>query len=302
MFFALLPLVSFAGGFTLTAENDLFFKTDRDYTHGTKLSYLFDSAPSWTDKLMKGEKRWATSLGQYIYSPKDIEYGQSSVNDRPYGGWLYLGNSISVRNGNRLDFFEIDVGVTGPNSLSEESQEIVHDWTGSQKPVGWENQIKERIGIDLAYQQKYKFGNDYVDIIPSYGGCLGNIFTYANVGVMGRVGLNLPDDFGFYKSEPNTRLSKDAEDIDWTKVSSVFIFVSGEERWVLENIFLDGETYEHHYMIEERPFVTDLMVGIGIIYGNINLIVADTFRSKEFYGQENPDRFSTISISISRPF
>lgn len=292
-----LPVYCSHGEFTITAENDLFFKSDKYYTHGTKLGYLFYSAPAWTDKLIDGDKRWGITLGQYIYSPIDIEVGQMPTNDRPYGGWLYIGNSLFVRNDNKMDYFELDIGVTGPDSLAEPTQELIHTWTGSQTPIGWGNQIKETIGVDLAYQRKYKFGNGNFDFIPSYGGVVGNIFDYVNIGVMGRVGWNLPDDFGFYRSEPNTRLSRGGQPIiDWSKVS-IFGFVSGEERWVLQNMFLDGDTYEHRYVVDPRPFVTDLMGGIGVYLGRFSIIVANNLRTDEFYGQSAMDRFSTVSIS-----
>jgi len=294
----LIPFSCFGGELSITAENDLFFKTDKYYTHGTKIDYLLDNAPSWTDKLIKGDKKWGVTLGQYIYSPIDISQGQMPTNDRPYGGWLYLGNSLYVRNDNKLDFFELDLGVTGPPSLAEPTQKLIHQWTGSHYPVDWSNQIEATFGVDLSYQRKYKFGNNYADFIPSYGACLGNIFTYMDIGAMGRAGYNLPDDFGFYRSEPSTRLPRggNVPVIDWSKFS-IFAFVCGEERWVLRNIFLEGDTYEHHYIVDERPLVTDLMGGIGVSCGRLSILAADNFRTAEFYGQPAPDRFSTVSIS-----
>ncbi|HUS51329.1 MAG TPA: lipid A deacylase LpxR family protein [Candidatus Paceibacterota bacterium] len=289
--FLLAPYISFAGDFIIAAENDIFFHTDQHYTHGTRLSYAFDGAPLWTDKIIDGDKKWNVILGQYMYTPNDITIEELVENERPYGGWLYLGNSLSVRNGNKLDYFEVDLGVTGNASLAEDTQKLIHKWTGSSYPEGWKNQIKTEPGINLIYQKKYKYGNKYIDIIPQYGGCAGNIYSYANVGGTIRAGYNLPDDFSFYKIEPHTR------EFD-NSVFSICVFLGAEERFVLRNIFLDGNTFRDSYSVEKENFVSDFMLGIEICYENDSIVIADNYRTREFEDQDEDDRFSTIMINI----
>lgn len=280
-----------AGDFGLYLENDLLHETDRHYTHGTKFSYETDTIPSYLDNLWKDKKRMSGwTLAQHMYTPSDIKTKEYIPDDRPYGGWLYVGEYLTARDGNWMDFVELDFGVTGPPSLSEETQTLIHHWVGSAKPMGWKHQIKFEPGLDLSYQKKYRWRyQDYFDVIPQGGGCLGNIFTYASVGTMARLGYNIPDDFGYLRVEPAPRIFQ-------TSPISIYIFTGAEERYVLRNIFLDGNTFVESHHIAKEDFVTDLNYGAGIILWNLEVIFSDNYRTKEFIKQKENNRFSTALI------
>ena len=81
------------GTLSLLFENDIFYKTDRDYTNGVELSYT--TASHDTPKLFvdlarllpffasTGTVRASFALGQSIYTPSDINLVNPPLTERP---------------------------------------------------------------------------------------------------------------------------------------------------------------------------------------------------------------------------
>ena len=277
--------------FIVTLENDLFYDTDRHYTHGTKFINIFDDAPSTPldDFMVDSENSsWGLGVAQYMYTPSDISVEELQVDDRPYGGWLYLEALLMSHNDKHMDLFGFNIGVTGEKSQSGETQSFVHDLTGSQEPNGWDNQIGTELGINLLYQRKYRLRyKDYIDLIPQGGCSLGNIFGYANAGCTLRMGYNIPDDFGILRMEPTTRA--------WD--FGVYAFAGCEGRYVFRNIFLDGNTFEDSHSVEREDWMGDFSFGAGLDLGNFEIIYSSTLRSKEFVGQDEGNKFGSIILA-----
>ena len=129
------------GYFTLQLENDKFVGTDRHYTHGTRLSWVWEDeskVPEWISGLLDGayifstprKKQMGIAIGQSIFTPEDTLATDLIANDRPYAGWSYLGLSLHAevdgtflnRYFQALDTFEIDFGIVGPQSYAKEAQ------------------------------------------------------------------------------------------------------------------------------------------------------------------------------------
>jgi len=281
-------MASMAGEFSLSAENDVMGHTDRHYTHGTRLFYLFDDLSIFS---FEGrENRVGIGLSQYMYTPSDIKIAELMEDDRPYGGWLYLSFLLSSRDGNSLDLAAIDIGVVGPSSGAKETQKLVHSWIDCADPKGWDNQIEDEIGLNLIYQRKYKWSKKGLidfDFITYGGGSLGNVFTYCDVGGMLRIGHNIPDDFGYIKMEPSSRV---------TGVSA-YLFLSAEGRYVLRNIFLDGNTFKDSHSVDKEDVVGDAVAGLGFEFGKFELIYGYNHRTKEFKGQDEHNRYGTLILN-----
>ena len=131
-----------ADSFTVFLENDILGDSDQYYTHGTRLSY--------TQEKSEIEQR-IYSLGQYIYTPIDKDAVEVDKNDRPYAGWLYLGYAQGKQNGAKYDFWEVQVGMIGPLSYSEQTQKVVHHIFANGIPAGWENQLNNELGVNIFY-------------------------------------------------------------------------------------------------------------------------------------------------------
>lgn len=78
-----------------------------------------------------------------------------------------------------------------------------------------------------------------------------------------------------------------------------YAFADVQGRGVAHDIFLDGNTFASSQSVDKRLFVGDAQLGIAFIYEGVRLAVTQIFRTREFDGQRQPDRFGAISLSVN---
>ena len=204
---------------------------------------------------------------------------------------------------------EIQLGIVGPASFAEETQSLVHELLASQRPNGWDNQIKNEPGLAVVYERKWRLlqaeavGGLGFDAITYLGGTLGNVYTYANAGVEARLGWNIPTDFGTSLIRPagDTNGPMGGQDVRLSENHgfSLNIFVSVDGRAVLRDIFLDGNTFTESHSVEKKHCVADIAAGISLIIHRFKLSYAQVLRTKEFKGQQDNHSFGSITLSFS---
>jgi lipid A 3-O-deacylase len=296
---------------TLTEENDLFVRTDRHYTQGLKYTQMFED-----DFVPRPFVRFADlvtplglniqtykagfTLGQSMFTPANIDIAAPIPNDRPYGGWLYVGFILQRRGYTPkqravVENFELDLGVVGPEALGEEAQTKVHKIRGFNLPQGWDNQLATEPGIAFKYTRMYLFraGDDQkaIDLIPHWGGSLGNVSTFVNAGATLRVGWHAPQDFGVATIDAPTVQSGAARH-NW----GAYLFTGIDGRLVGYNIFLDGNTWQTSQHVDAIPWVADIKFGAAIILKRVELSYTFVVRTKEFRTQNEHDEFGSLSM------
>lgn len=314
--------------FSLYIENDLFSNTDQDYTNGIKATWISpdltsyaqsDRLPEWSLPLIQLlpfinepglQRNIAFSIGQNMYTPEDISKSALIVNDRPYAGWTYGSVAFHSKNDRRLDSFELQAGIVGPQSYAEQTQKLVHDLIDSPIPQGWNNQLKNEPGLELIYERKWRsfrresnvgFG---FDLISHLGAAVGNVYTYANTGIEARLGWNVPIDFGTSLIRPAGDSNAPAAQRDpritgEAKSFGFYLFTAIDGRAVARDIFLDGNTFADSHNVEKKYFVADIAGGVSLIMGPFKVSYAHAFRTKEFTGQEDDHKFGSITLSFS---
>ena len=313
-------------------ENDLFADSDQQYTNGIKLtlvspdltSQFRDRAelPEWARRLVpyiplireEGASRTlAFSLGQNMYTPQDTAARSLVPNDRPYGGWLYLGTTFQTRDEDRQDTVDVQIGLIGPYSFAEHAQELVHRARDLPVPQGWDNQIRTEPGFVLAYERvlRVRLGGESralsADLLPRFGGAIGNVATYLNVGAQVRAGWNLPADFGYAVIRPGGTTQVDSlreREVDDPSLSrtrgfSSYLFAGASVRGVARDVFLDGNTFRSSHDVDREPFVADLLAGVTVGYGGVKLSLAKVLRTREFRNQPRDHRFGSITLSYA---
>ncbi|MBW2675249.1 MAG: lipid A deacylase LpxR family protein, partial [Deltaproteobacteria bacterium] len=141
---------------TLYMENDLFYNTDRQYTHGLKLSWI---------------------------SPDLTDYRDIIADDRPYAGMTYIAIGFHGKNTRQMDTLELDVGIIGRHSYADDCQRAIHNWIDVTDPKGWEHQLRDEPIFNAFFERKWrllraKYRGDFSsDFIPHIGGGAGNAFT-----------------------------------------------------------------------------------------------------------------------------
>lgn len=305
-------------------ENDLFNGTDSGYTSGVSFSwvsanlqdYLNDPClPHWARQFNQffepthpspgTSRNMVITAGQLMFTPQDRTRTDVIRNDRPYAGWLYLGLGYNARNDQRMDSVEVNLGVVGPAALGQQSQNFIHDLRGIPRFNGWNNQLRNELGIQFVAERKKRIwefkentGTGF-DAIAHYGTSLGNVKTYLNTGLTLRVG-RLPNDFGTSPIRPGGDSSTPLEGHITHHFSQggLHAFVSVDARLVARDIFLDGNTFADSPRIEKRRFVDDLAAGIAWQWPGGKLSYAQYRRSKEFCAQPNSHGYGSITLSI----
>jgi hypothetical protein len=300
-----------SGQLSAVFENDVFFRTDRDYTNGVALFWVpfEESAPSWLLRMARwlpwfpeeGTVRQGYALGQNMYTPRDLSLADPPPDDRPYAGWLYFMRGVAVETGRQLDLFAIAAGVVGPASYAERTQKFIHKGVSGEDPQGWATQLRNEPGIYATYQRSWRelapvtFLGLHFDVAPHLGGALGNVYTFANGGLTLRYGKDLPRDYGPPRVQPGVLGSVFFEPTDRF---TAYLFASLEGRAVARNIFLDGNTFKDSRSVDKEPFIGDLQWGIVLTWHHYRLSFTDVFRTREFEAQSGSEHFGSICFSL----
>ncbi|MBM3618945.1 MAG: lipid A deacylase LpxR family protein [Alphaproteobacteria bacterium] len=300
------------GTFSLTYENDIFTGSDKGYTNGVRGSWTTaaDDEPRVLRPLLKvmpmfpdeGSKRVSYAIGQSMFTPEDIETPVLQVGDRPYAGWLYGSMGLINDTGTQLDTLELTLGIIGPYSFAEQTQEFVHDnITDSPHPMGWQHQLDTEPGIIISYDRKWRsylqlgmLGHG-IDFTPNLGASIGNVQTDARVGATLRLGKNLPADYG----PPRVRPSLSGSDFFLpTQSFSWYLFGGVEGRAVGRNIFLDGNTFgDSNSTVDKEYFVGDVQAGVAFTYQTWRVAYTHVFRTKEYETQDEAESFGALTLS-----
>jgi lipid A 3-O-deacylase len=308
-------------------ENDAFFDTDRYYTNGMKLSWISRDLSNYGDIVTvpwmhrvieklpfindpENQRTLSLSLGQNMYTPEDKESRKLIKDDRPYAGITYLGFGLHSRNKMHMDTLELSVGIVGRHSYAENCQKAYHKWINAEDPRGWDNQLQDEPLLNLYFERKWKTlqirssnGLGF-DCTPHAGLALGNAYTGASVGGQVRFGWNVPNDFGTYLIRPGSDSSAPLDDNDPRFFSrfkriGIHLFLGVDGKAVARNISLDGNTFRNSHSVDKKPFVADLIAGIGLIIHQVKITYSYVHRTKEFETQKDAQHFGAISLSFT---
>ena len=315
------------GSVSLYIENDLFGGTDRYYTSGVKLSWTSTDLEKFADTPYASpllplldrmpflnrqgfQKNLTFSLGQNIYTPDDTESSGLVEDDRPYAGWLYLGVGVAWKNAAERHALTLQIGIVGSWSLGEESQRGVHEARGLGSPQGWDNQLSNELGVNLAYLRTWRYPHKSErvglgwELLPHAGATVGNVHIFANAGAELRVGFNLPDDFGTASISPAESTPTAVEGEQQARRPRVFdlgayVFLKADGKVVGRNLFLDGNTFADSHSVDKKWLVAEISAGASVNYKNTKLTYALIYRTIEFDGQEEGQLFGSVTVNVA---
>jgi len=318
-----------ASSLVVTTDNDLYanmfnyHNQDRHYTQALKIMYIggdkdFTAISSplsrWIPKLglREDNSNIGFALGQNIYTPLDKAAYGPVYGDEAYAGWLYGGlifhrRGTTLNNVPTLDSYELDLGVVGTASLGNVIQRQWHEWIHSDRPNGWENQLKNEPTLELKYARYWRLTPNqnvgrFIDFIPHLGADLGNVRIDANAGAFLRIGYNLPQDFGISLIDGPAPATAPIR-TDKKQWFSCYVFVGGEGRVVAHDLFLDGNTFADSMRVDKKNAVGDFMFGGGILlFQHLEANFTGIIRSSRFENQPGDrDAFGSITIKAIFP-
>jgi lipid A 3-O-deacylase len=320
------------GAWRFALENDLFSQTDRYYTNGFKLIWVSPNveinalrepcdkmsvrtAANWIYDVVRDKEvasrnaMWA--IGQDMYTPRDRRRTTVDPLDRPYAGWLYVAlgmNGREVRSNDTeiLHSIEFNIGMVGPAALGQQFQDAIHNARGLERFQGWDQQLKNELGIKLSYERKHRHAalrhiDGYYDVVTHWGATVGNVATYVNVGAEFRLGVNVPDDFGTSPIRPGGNSSAPpSTDEKNRKRDGIHAFASVNARAVARDIFLDGNTWRSSHRIDRKRGVVDVAYGVSGFRGRWTWSYFKVARSQEFIGQVGSQRFGGLIVGYTQ--
>lgn len=295
-------------------ENDfLGGKSDKYYTQGIEISYAQQGGtPDWLVKLADflptyeiGNRHGVTySIGQKVFTPKDITNPSLQTDDRPYAGYLYSTinyiNSAEINSDKQhVNFIELTLGIVGPSALGEEMQNFLHDLIDVNIAEGWKHQLKDELALGAAYSHKWRHfwdqsDNKQAELSPHTSVVIGNVYTYLATGIMFRWGKGLKRDMG----PPNIRPGFLGSTYFVPQFKpNWYIFIGGEARLIGKNIFLDGNTNIDSHHVDSEPLVGDILIGFAIHKNKMRIALSHIVRSKEFTQQEKYAQYGSINFT-----
>jgi len=312
---AIMPATAFAAKdrvFSLEIENDYSTDTDQYFTNGVRASVAFAETAQkpWmvrlADKipfLTKGnaDRVINLALGQNIYTPHDTDPFTLTMTDRPYAGWLYGEFGVEVQTLKSSEYFSLKVGIIGPASLAAPTQRSYHKLIGVSRPNGWDHQLKNEPGIVIGYQKVWKkpvdLGGGFgFSSNPHVGVALGNVWTYAAMGLTLRFGQGLKDVNGppprISPAFPGSAYFKTTRKVVW------YVFAGVEGRAVVRDIFLDGNTFTSSHSVSKKNLVADFHLGLVLIIDGIRISYTHVFRTREFHLQPAYHEYSAVNIAF----
>lgn len=320
---AFVPAGASAQRAVFVGENDgLVPYSDRDYTGGFRASLVFDDlkgtlaggffgfvspalitagAPAGP---VRQQVEWIY-FGESIFTPSRPTSPVRAPGDRPFGGWLYNGFSISQEsNRQQLDTFEVLAGVVGPAAQGAEIQGLIHRIIGQPPPVVNNYQIQNEPGVAVSWERRWKFGTEFgdrfgFDVIPSVGVTAGNVFTYASAGAVARIGRSLGTTWGPTLVRPSVSGASFISPDPQGPYFGFDFFAGVEGRAVARNIFLDGNSFVSSPRVTKNPFVFDLVAGAELFtQTGHRLAFTVVRRSPEYTTQGAASIFASAEASV----
>jgi hypothetical protein len=300
----------FSGSLSALFDNDFITGNDSRYTNGLALAWTSDATGKYRRKNFQRKIMNAFSflptvnsegyqnylqfvLRMDMYTASNIKLENPPPGDHPYAGVLYLDTSLLSRSRFANHQLTLRLGLVGPATGASELQEWIHGIIGSPIPQGWDTQLNNEPIVNLFYQYSRRllrhappdrFGYDFS---WNGGGGLGNYYIGANVGLMGRLGFRLTDNYGV------TPLLGGAELVVGVppprKKFQFYVFLSSQAFGVLRWLPTDGNTFEDSRSGDRDDWFLSLSGGIVLGYSRVLL----SYRYHGIAGLQDPENFKT---------
>ncbi|ASJ74028.1 hypothetical protein IMCC3135_19745 [Granulosicoccus antarcticus IMCC3135] len=297
---------------TLTFENDIFAGTDGGYTngigfsvaHGPYESFTENNLPGWllylTNKtymatLPDRQRAVAYSYSQSMHTPTDITVTELQLDEPPYAGFLGARAMLYAFDKIHSDQLSLTVGVVGELSLAEPSQRFIHRITGSEEPKGWDNQLgNELVFLIAASHGERVFASSSEralesDLILRGTAGVGTIQSGASVSAVFRVGNLLELSHATASLLPDRQVNN----LAFLNDSAWYAFVGGEVGVVVNDIFINGNTFRDSHSVPLDHSRSMMSAGVSWNMGTF----AFTLLYAETKGGGEVDPFGSFSIT-----
>lgn len=318
-----------AAKFSLELDNDIYYGSDNQFSNGWNFRmqservsdwHQLKKTPQWAMQVptlfgflqnTKLSKRISFSVGQVINTPANVASFELVENDVPYVGLLAGQLSWSAFNNTKVHGIELTVGMTGRSSMAEQSQNIIHQLTGSELAQGWGHQVRDELALNVNFLGKRKIHEHLLykssawDMSLSRGAAVGTIFTYLVAGVELRFGANMPGGFAPIPNIVGRSVAFDASlPPKHINSASYYASLNLDAHYFLHHLFLQGSLFSarHGEFVESEPFIGSLNLGLHYETpdwgAHLNWVIGtDTIKVDALYNNEDKrDRYLSFTV------
>lgn len=288
-------------------DNDLFAlrrqgaATDYDYTNGVGATAYWADAPGWLRRRLRdrpgcalasaragGCVRGSLGLRQLIYTPAS----NSAVDipgQRLHAGFLGVSAGAALVSPGRARELQVEIGTTGAPALAAQVQGAIHEVTGTQRELGWHNQIEARPMIAARYNELWQFDarplGAHVRSRVDVGAQLGTMRAALETGAEVRVSIDRRPFWTPYDGGSTLPLGP-------------YVLSGVRQEFVGRDVFLDGVSGGRPSTAERRSAVWQTMVGVGWRFAGGATEYRHVRRGREYEGQLGPHAYGALVFTF----
>jgi len=290
--------------FGIQTDNDsyLFNKSDKYYTNGFFLFFRRALPVKGHDSSFLQNKVLGFELGQKMYNAQGGAIPEPIYVDRPFAGYLYAAATLNLLYKNESNIkLTAQLGVVGPASLADVTQEWIHNTFGLYKINGWQFQIQndEEINLSMEYN-KLLARESGIDIsLTSYAN-LGNGFIGVGVGPLIRMG-SFNQLFHSQSTQSNVIVNDNVKPLHRYEF---FLYYKPQINWVGYDATIEGGMAENHpdqnaFIYGEvvrtpEPFVFSQQLGVVYSAGRFTFDASVIFDTKEVKQMIAPHQWGAV--------
>ena len=277
---------------------------DFDYTHGMGVSAEWSEAPLWLRRRLGDRPGCSASVGpdsrgcvtstlnarQAIFTPPSNST-RPVPGERPYAGYLGATAGATLVRAGVMRGMAIELGTTGPLSLAEPMQDVVHKWTRSKPELGWHNQLAARPTMLLRYHELRNR-----DHLTSTTQARSAFLWSAEVGTL-RTAAALGGELRISLRQAPLWLPGDGARAQST---GPFVLAALQQDLVLRDVFLDGHFFNESITSERIPLVRQATLGAGWRLDVASFEFRWVNRSREYDAQPRAHRYGTLAVTLHR--
>jgi len=300
---------------TFTFENDAFVGNDKGYTNGMGYTYgkaLFtefddSNTPAWLQWLtgdwyistMKNKQRGiAHMFFQRMQTPQNLGSKDLIKDDLPYAGLLAWQGTMYTWDTDISDQLSIYLGVVGPVALAKEAQTLVHSAIGSDKPMGWDNQIKNEPVFKFEAQRVWNLywiasGDKEFDILGLAGAGIGTLESATKAGFAIRWGTNLKSSFATFSLQADRQVNP----LALSKNNDFYLFFGIRGGFVFNDILVDGNYFTDSHSVPLKNVQDQASLGAVWGFDEYALVFQFSSQSSRTTIIDNRENFGALSLT-----
>jgi lipid A 3-O-deacylase len=290
-----------------TYKNEFGFRSDNDsylaqgsdmyYTNGLFIHFRHATNQEKLKESLE-KKVIEFTLGQKIYNPRSGDSPVPGRQDRPFAGYLYAGAGMSwYTKKEGVVKVSVELGTTGPNSLAEAGQELLHNTIGFYELAGWEYQIKGEATANLSAQYtKLLTRSAGLSTDLSFDGYLnaGTIFNAAGAGLLFRTGrINQ-----LFNSGATNAVIRNHGKTASFKPRELFFYAKPQISYVLYDATIQGSLFNDDSPVtfDSQPIVFEQRLGLNYSSPRFTFDFGIFMRTREVRSKAPGHQWGSISM------